>query len=316
MSTPRLPVLNGSELDAAEATALSPGGGRSCGPPPRARPWPPCRAAAPASRSSSASTSRSCPGRSWRGCWPAPSGATRIGSGRTTTVRADGPLARGRVRLRARPLALHRLPALRLRLRRGEQPVARPADPLDPRARDGEGEGRRLRARRPVLRRRRRCREPGHFYMPVQCQQCRNPPCTKVCPAGATWKEPDGIVVIDYDWCIGCRCCMAACPYGARHFNWAEPDAPGGGAQPQHALPRQPAAAQGRGREVHLLHPAHARSGRYPACVEVCPVGARKFGNLLDPESEIRYIIENKRVLRPQGGARTRMPKFFYFYAT
>jgi molybdopterin-containing oxidoreductase family iron-sulfur binding subunit len=69
---------------------------------------------------------------------------------------------------------------------------------------------------------------PGHFYMPVQCQQCRDPACVKVCPAGATWKEPDGIVVVDYDWCIGCRCCMAACPYGARRFNWAEPEVPAG----------------------------------------------------------------------------------------
>jgi molybdopterin-containing oxidoreductase family iron-sulfur binding subunit len=68
--------------------------------------------------------------------------------------------------------------------------------------------------------------EDGHFYVPTQCQQCRNAPCTKVCPTGATWMEPDGIVVIDYDWCIGCRYCMAACPYGARHFNWGEPSLP------------------------------------------------------------------------------------------
>ena len=65
--------------------------------------------------------------------------------------------------------------------------------------------------------------EEGHFYVPVACQQCRNPPCTRVCPTRATWQDPDGIVVIDYDWCIGCRCCIASCPYGARHFNWAEP---------------------------------------------------------------------------------------------
>jgi len=68
--------------------------------------------------------------------------------------------------------------------------------------------------------------EEGKFYVPVQCQQCQNPPCTKVCPTGATWTEKDGIVVIDYDWCIGCRYCMAACPYGARHFNWGEPSIP------------------------------------------------------------------------------------------
>src|SRR4030095_12265039 len=66
----------------------------------------------------------------------------------------------------------------------------------------------------------------GHFYMPVQCHQCRAAPCTKVCPVKATWQEPDGITVIDYDWCIGCRCCMAACPYGARRFNFTRPSVP------------------------------------------------------------------------------------------
>ena len=60
--------------------------------------------------------------------------------------------------------------------------------------------------------------EKGHFYVPMACQQCRHPQCTKVCPVKATWQEPDGIVVVDYNWCIGCRYCMAACPYGARHF--------------------------------------------------------------------------------------------------
>jgi len=61
--------------------------------------------------------------------------------------------------------------------------------------------------------------DPGHFYMPIQCHQCKNPPCVKVCPVEATWQESDGITVIDYDWCIGCRYCEAACPYFARRFN-------------------------------------------------------------------------------------------------
>ena len=68
--------------------------------------------------------------------------------------------------------------------------------------------------------------EKEYFYMPIQCQQCEDPPCVRVCPTKATWKEPDGIVVIDYNWCIGCRYCMAACPYGARRFNWGEPGRP------------------------------------------------------------------------------------------
>jgi molybdopterin-containing oxidoreductase family iron-sulfur binding subunit len=154
--------------------------------------------------------------------------------------------------------------------------------------------------------------EEGHFYVPVSCQQCRNPPCTKVCPTGATWTEPDGIVVVDYDWCIGCRCCMAACPYGARHFNWGTPTVPQDQINPaMHYLGNRP-RPQGVVEKCTFCI-QRARAGRYPACVEVCPVGARKFGNLLDPDSEIRYIIEHKRVLVLKQELNT-MPKFFYFY--
>jgi molybdopterin-containing oxidoreductase family iron-sulfur binding subunit len=156
--------------------------------------------------------------------------------------------------------------------------------------------------------------EDGRFYVPVACQQCENPPCTKVCPVGATWKEKDGIVVIDYDWCIGCRYCMAACPYGARHFNWAEPSIPKAEINPStHYLgnrPRQKGVV-----EKCTFCIQRTRAGRYPACVEVCPVGARKFGNLLDPGGEIRYIIERKRVLVLKEDLNT-VPRFFYFYGT
>jgi Fe-S-cluster-containing dehydrogenase component len=156
--------------------------------------------------------------------------------------------------------------------------------------------------------------EDGRFYVPVACQHCRNAPCTKVCPTGATWTEPDGIVVIDYDWCIGCRCCMAACPYGARHFNWGEPSIPAGHLNANmHVLGNRP---RPRGVvEKCTFCIQRVRAGRYPACVEACPVGARKFGNLLDPASEIRYIIDHKRVLVLKEELNT-MPKFFYFYGT
>ena len=156
--------------------------------------------------------------------------------------------------------------------------------------------------------------EEGRFYVPVACQQCENPPCTKVCPVGATWKEKDGIVVVDYDWCIGCRYCMAACPYGARHFNWAEPSIPMGELNPNtHYLGNRPRKKGVVEKCTFCIQ--RARAGRYPACVEVCPVGARKFGNLLDPDSEIRYIIEKKRVLVLKEDLNT-VPRFFYFYAT
>jgi len=156
--------------------------------------------------------------------------------------------------------------------------------------------------------------EDGHFYVPVQCQQCRNAPCTKVCPTGATWTEPDGIVVVDYDWCIGCRYCMAACPYGARHFNWGKPTIPTDELNTKtHVLGNRP-RPQGVVEKCTFCI-QRTRNGRYPACVEICPAGARKFGNLLDPDSEIRYIIEHKRVLVLKEELNT-LPKFFYFYGT
>ena len=154
--------------------------------------------------------------------------------------------------------------------------------------------------------------EPGHFYVPMACQQCRTPQCTTVCPTKATWQEPDGIVVVDYDWCIGCRYCMAACPYGARHFNWAEPKVPDDEWNTEvHYLgnrPRQKGVV-----EKCTFCIQRVRKGRYPACVEACPVGARKFGNLLDPNSEIRYILEHKRVLILKEELNTQ-PKFYYFF--
>lgn len=156
--------------------------------------------------------------------------------------------------------------------------------------------------------------EEGHFYVPVACQHCRNAPCTKVCPTGATWSEPDGIVVIDYNWCIGCRYCMAACPYGARQFNWREPSIPPEQVNPNtHYLGNRPRPKGVVEKCTFCIQ--RTRNGRYPACVEVCPTGSRKFGNLLDKDSEIRYIIEHKRVLVLKEDLNT-LPRFFYFYAT
>jgi molybdopterin-containing oxidoreductase family iron-sulfur binding subunit len=155
--------------------------------------------------------------------------------------------------------------------------------------------------------------EEGYFYMPVQCQQCKNPPCVRACPTQATWKEPDGIVVIDYNWCIGCRYCMAACPYGARHFNWTDPGRKSGEINPQtHYLGNRPRYKGVVEKCTFCIQ--RTRNGRYPACVEACPVGARKFGNLLDPNSEIRYAIEHKRVFRLKEDLNT-YPNFYYFFA-
>jgi molybdopterin-containing oxidoreductase family iron-sulfur binding subunit len=152
----------------------------------------------------------------------------------------------------------------------------------------------------------------GKFYFPVACQQCEDSPCSRVCPANATWKEPDGIVVVDYDWCIGCRYCMAACPYEARKFNWGNPTIPKDEINPDtHYLGNRP-RPKGVVEKCHFCI-QRVRKGQYTACVEVCPVGARKFGNLLDPESEIRYVLANKRIFILKEELNTN-PKFFYFY--
>jgi len=153
--------------------------------------------------------------------------------------------------------------------------------------------------------------EKDKFYIPIQCQQCERPPCVKVCPTKATWKEPDGIVVIDYGWCIGCKYCISACPYWARHFNWSKPYLPkeeinthmhylGNRIRPHEVVEKCTFCIQ------------RTREGRYPACVEICPVGARKFGNLLDPNSDVRKVLERKRVFRLKEELGTQ-PKFFYF---
>ena len=151
----------------------------------------------------------------------------------------------------------------------------------------------------------------GHFYLGTQCFQCADPPCVKVCPVGATWQEPDGIVVIDYNWCVGCRACMAACPYWARRFNWSAPEVPIEEVNPnQHYLGN-------RARKVGVVEKCtfcihRTRQGRLPACAEACPTGARVFGNLLDPNSEIRWVLANKKIFRLKEDLKTE-PRFWYF---
>lgn len=153
--------------------------------------------------------------------------------------------------------------------------------------------------------------EEGYFYLPVQCQQCEHPPCVKSCPVEATWKDSNGVVVVDYDWCIGCRTCMAACPYGARHFNWNDPVLPRDEINTEvHLYGNRPRSKGVVEKCTFCLQ--RSREGRYPSCVEACPAGARKFGNLLDPESEIRYILENYTVYRLKEDLNTE-PRFWYY---
>lgn len=151
----------------------------------------------------------------------------------------------------------------------------------------------------------------GHFYLGTQCFQCDNPPCVDVCPVQATWREDDGIVVVDYDWCIGCRYCMAACPYDGRRFNWSTPEVP------EEEINKNQHYLGNRLRKKGVMEKCtfciqRSRSGKNPACVDACPTGARVFGNLLDPDSTIRWVIENKKVFRLKEDLGTE-PKFWYY---
>jgi Fe-S-cluster-containing dehydrogenase component len=154
--------------------------------------------------------------------------------------------------------------------------------------------------------------QDGKYYLPVQCFQCDNPPCVSVCPVEATWQEADGIVVVDYNWCIGCRYCEAACPYHARRFNWKKPEIPAEEVNPDQGYLSNRIRPQGVVEKCHFcLH--RTREGRMPACLEACPTGARIFGNLLDPTSDIRWVLANKRcfVLKEDLGTH---PTLFYFF--
>jgi molybdopterin-containing oxidoreductase family iron-sulfur binding subunit len=116
------------------------------------------------------------------------------------------------------------------------------------------------------------------YYMPKPCQHCDNPPCTKVCPVNATFKREDGIVLIDNERCIGCRFCIAACPYSARVFNWLEPrDAEKYEGVTYNIEANVP---QKRGTISKCLFSAdRLRDGKLPSCVSACPNGVYWFGD-------------------------------------
>lgn len=137
------------------------------------------------------------------------------------------------------------------------------------------------------------------------CNHCDNPPCVKVCPTKATWKTEDGIVMMDYHRCIGCRYCMAACPYGARSFNWIDPRE-----KIKDINPDYPTRFKGVVEKCNFCQERIERD-LLPVCVEACPEKALSFGNLNDPESEIRKVLASNRTVRrkPEKGTE---PKVFY----
>lgn len=145
---------------------------------------------------------------------------------------------------------------------------------------------------------------------PRLCQHCDNAPCTYVCPVHATYRAPDGIVAQIYPQCIGCRYCMAACPYSVKTFNWFEPNLPEQLRQacnpdvsqrPKGVVEKctfcshrlQHAKEQARVRDVPLQE-----SDYQPACVEACPAGAIFFGDYDDPDSTVSHLAADRRAER------------------
>jgi Fe-S-cluster-containing dehydrogenase component len=126
------------------------------------------------------------------------------------------------------------------------------------------------------------------FFVPKLCNQCDNPPCVQVCPVGATFKTRDGVILVDRDYCIGCRYCIQACPYGARYLD-----------------PRTHTADKC----TFCYH--RVTRGLLPACVEVCPTQARVFGELGHRSSPLRRMkrMNSLQVLKPSLNT---SPKVFY----
>ncbi len=124
--------------------------------------------------------------------------------------------------------------------------------------------------------------EAGSLYwFPRPCMQCDNPPCVKVCPVSATWKGEDGIVLQDTLRCIGCRFCIAACPYGARSFNWVEPPH-----TPEELAMPDDIEWNFRHRkgttEKCIFCPGLIKEGKLPVCAAACPMGAIYFGDQIE----------------------------------
>ena len=111
-------------------------------------------------------------------------------------------------------------------------------------------------------------------FDPEQCEHCENPSCVRVCPTGASWQRPDGIVLVNYNDCIGCKYCMIACPYNARYFR------------------------EDLGVVDKCTLCAHrVDKGGIPACVETCPSKVRVFGDLEDPSSDVSQLLNTRRYL-------------------
>ena len=146
-------------------------------------------------------------------------------------------------------------------------------------------------------------------FFTLACQHCENPACVRVCPVGATWKDAEtGVVRQDMDRCIGCRMCMAACPYsGVRSFNWEEPKYFMGFPVGDYEAPKH----QKHTVEKCTMCWHELARGERPMCADVCRNQARWWGDLDDPESKVSQLIRTReyKQLLPEKGTK---PSVYY----
>ncbi len=140
------------------------------------------------------------------------------------------------------------------------------------------------------------------------CNHCDSPPCVRVCPTQATFKnESNGIVMMDFHRCIGCRFCMAGCPYGSRSFNFRDPRK----YLEQDKINKDfPTRTKGVVEKCNFCAERVVR-GLQPKCVEACKAGALVFGDMNDPESEVRKLVRKNHTMRRKPDAGTE-PHVFY----
>lgn len=140
-----------------------------------------------------------------------------------------------------------------------------------------------------------------HEKVILMCNHCSNPPCCRVCPTGATWQREDGIVMMDWHRCIGCRFCMAGCPYGSRSFNWGDPRK-----APKKLNPDFPTNIEFPTRSKGVVEKCtfcdeRLAKGQLPACVEAANNMGKDlliFGDLADPESNVRKALRKHFTIR------------------